>query len=596
MKSLTRIAALFATGFLLMAPAFAADRAIIILDASGSMWAKINGQSRIEIARQTLHQVLQGVPDNLEIGFMAYGHRSKGDCNDIQLLVPPAAGTAAAINTAAENIDPKGKTPLTEAVREAADALKSTEDHATVILITDGIETCNADPCALGTELKQSGVDLKVDVVGFGLSEDEGRQVACLADTTGGKYYQASDAKALGTALATTVAEVEAPPPTPAPAPNPQPAPKPIQPSHPINKAVSGIHQAEVIEIPGPEGATPSEQQIEKALPADITFAPTLTLSKGGPAYDDGSVMWTFYAVTPDGKEGNEINHYYGAPFTLALAPGNYLVRAALGQASLELPLTLAAGEVAKPEFNLNAGRLVLHPRPAKGLDVDGSTMVNMAYPGGETHQYGETTAILPAGDEVVTASLDAAKAQATIPLKAGQSFEADFIIGAGHVTQNASYTDGGDPVASDGIMFTVLSPTKKIDGSRDDFGHTYGAGSQRWLMPGEYVMGVAVDQVTTEVPFVVAEGAQTDFNAVLNAGVAVISAPVSKMIEIFETKKDIQGTHDVSLVHGYDPTLQTTLPAGDYKVVVTVDDAGHKTEAALHVNAGERNELTVGQ
>ena len=81
-----------------------------------------------------------------------------------------------------------GKTPLSAAVKQAAEALRYTEDKATVVLITDGLETCNADPCALGKELEQSGVDFTAHVVGFGLTADEGRQVACLAENTGGKY------------------------------------------------------------------------------------------------------------------------------------------------------------------------------------------------------------------------------------------------------------------------------------------------------------------------------------------------------------------------------------------------------------------------
>ena len=154
MRPLTRLFAGLMAAFLLAFPALAADRAIIILDASGSMWAQIDGKSRIEIARDSLKQVLAGVPADLELGFMAYGHRSKGDCKDIEMLVPPAPGTADQISAAADALNPKGKTPLTAAVEQAADALKYTEDKATVILITDGLETCDADPCALATELK----------------------------------------------------------------------------------------------------------------------------------------------------------------------------------------------------------------------------------------------------------------------------------------------------------------------------------------------------------------------------------------------------------------------------------------------------------
>ncbi len=194
------------TALLLTAPALAADRTIIILDASGSMWGQIDGKPKLEIARQSLRTVLQSLPADREVGFMAYGHREKGSCEDIELIVPPAAGTAGAITAAADSMKFLGKTPLTAAVRKAAEALKYNEDKATVVLITDGLETCNADPCALGKELKASGVDFTAHVVGFGLTADEGRQVACLAENTGGKYIQATDAAGLEDALKQTVA------------------------------------------------------------------------------------------------------------------------------------------------------------------------------------------------------------------------------------------------------------------------------------------------------------------------------------------------------------------------------------------------------
>ena len=201
------------------ATAFAAERTMIVLDASGSMWGQIDGKPKLQIARDTLKTVLRTVPSNMELGLMAYGHRQKGSCEDIELVVPPAAGTVGAITSATDSMTFLGKTPLSAAVKKAAEDLKYTEDKATVILITDGLETCNADPCAVGNELEEAGVDFKAHVVGFGLTAEEGRQVACLAENTGGKYIQASDAAALEEALKETVV-AEAPPPPPAP---PQP-------------------------------------------------------------------------------------------------------------------------------------------------------------------------------------------------------------------------------------------------------------------------------------------------------------------------------------------------------------------------------------
>jgi Ca-activated chloride channel family protein len=193
----------------------AGEQAIIVLDASGSMWGQIDGKPKLEIARETLATVLRDAPPDMALGLVAYGHREKGNCDDIELVVPVRAGSAGDIAKAAAGMRFLGMTPLSASVEQAAQALRFTEQKATVILITDGLETCKADPCALGKELEQSGVDFTAHVVGFGLSAEEGKQVACLAENTGGRYIAANDAGALAAALTETV--VEAPPAPPAP-------------------------------------------------------------------------------------------------------------------------------------------------------------------------------------------------------------------------------------------------------------------------------------------------------------------------------------------------------------------------------------------
>lgn len=174
---------------------------IIVLDSSGSMWGQIDGTSKRDIARTALNDLLNTLPADAKTGLIAYGHRRKGDCADIELLAMP--GPKSQIASKVDAIRPMGKTPLTAAVRQAAEQLKITENAATVIAITDGIETCDADPCAAGAELEQLGIDFTAHVVGFGLSDAEGRQVACLAEETGGLYLQASDAGSLSEALET---------------------------------------------------------------------------------------------------------------------------------------------------------------------------------------------------------------------------------------------------------------------------------------------------------------------------------------------------------------------------------------------------------
>lgn len=532
---------------------FAANKVIIILDASGSMWAQIDGKPKLEIARESLRTVLQSVPTDDEIGFMAYGHREKGSCDDIQLIVPPQAGSGSAISAAADSLKFLGKTPLTAAVKQAAEALKYTEDKATVVLITDGLETCGGDPCALGKELEASGVDFTADVVGFGLTADEGRQIACLADNTGGKYIQASDEKALQEALAETVA-------APVPAPEPAPAPAPA---------------------PAPEPAKP-----------DFNFQPIAVLAEGGDPVTDGNV-WEIYKAKPDGTRGDYVSTEYGA-YKANLEPGDYIVVASDGQAKTEQKVKIEAGQVYKPLFNLNAGTLIIHPRPSEGADVVDGAAVVIDYPGADMPAtfYGTTKAVLPAGDEKVTVTIGQGVATETIPLAAGKTVEKDMIAGVGHVVANAYYAAGGDKADGSGIGFKVTKAKTKIDGTRDEVTYAFGPDSKFDLPPGDYVLIATVDLAVVEQPFTVKVGESQNLKVAMNAGVLAITAPGASKIEIFEAKKDINGNRK-SLGYAFDQKYQAAIPAGDYAVVSEKSDNSSK-EGNVTVKAGERAELTV--
>ena len=189
---------------------------MLVLDASGSMWGQIDGVNKIVIARDVLGGLLDSLPADQALGLTVYGHRSRGDCGDIETLIAPAPGTRSAIAQAVAGLNPKGKTPLSAAVIEAARALRHTEEAATVILISDGIETCEADPCAVGAELEASGVNFTAHVVGFDVNDPVATaQLQCLAQNTGGRYLPASNAAELAEAL-TQVAAPPAPAPEPA--------------------------------------------------------------------------------------------------------------------------------------------------------------------------------------------------------------------------------------------------------------------------------------------------------------------------------------------------------------------------------------------
>lgn len=545
----TFIAALLAQG-VLAAPLLAEGKSIIVLDASGSMWGQIDGRPKLEIARAALGSVLSGLDPATEIGLMAYGHREKGSCADIELVVPPAPGTAQAITDAANAMKFLGKTPLTEAVRRAAAELKSTEEKATVILITDGIETCEADPCALGAELETSGVDFTAHVVGFGLTAEEGATVACLAENTGGKYIQAKDAGSLVEALKTTVAVVE---PEPAPVPDPEPTP----------------------------------MALEK------NFDPVIVLAEGQPEpadeiVDDAYV--TLRLVLPDGALSEETITVYGRQTEL-VPPGSYRMVTELNDARAEQQVTITADALAQPVANLNAGVLNLRLYAFEGGDIASDAFWDVRGPDDVSESgYGQALYVFPAGEYSFLASLGAAKVEETLTFEAGTQIDKDVIIGTGLAVVEASYAEGVKVEGGDHFV-EIFGAKTDIDGNRKSVGYTYGAGATFDLPAGDFVAVVTLGAARAEVPFTVKVGERTEISAPLNAGVAAFTTPTDEFIEVLAAKPDINGNR-ASFGYSYGPAWQTTLPAGDY--VVRASKGDKQSETPLAVKAGERVELAL--
>ncbi|WP_323037606.1 vWA domain-containing protein [Pararhodobacter sp.] len=186
----------------LAAPATAqSSNVTIVYDVSGSMWGQIDGVAKVIIARDVLGTMLQSWPVERNLGVIAYGHRREGDCTDIEQVVPLGPLDLTATRDRINALMPRGRTPLTQSVRMAAESMRYIDEPATVILVTDGLETCNADPCALAGELARAGVNFTAHVVGFDIAEADRPQVACIAEATGGLFVPASNAQELSEAL-----------------------------------------------------------------------------------------------------------------------------------------------------------------------------------------------------------------------------------------------------------------------------------------------------------------------------------------------------------------------------------------------------------
>jgi Ca-activated chloride channel family protein len=534
-------------GLLMPGAAVAEGQSIIVLDASGSMWGQIEGRAKLEIAREALAAVVADMPAETAMGLMAYGHREKGSCSDIELIVPPGTGTGPAIIEAANAMNFLGKTPLSDAVRQAAAALRSTEEKATVILITDGIETCNADPCALGTELEASGVDFTAHVVGFGLTKEEGAQVACLATNTGGQYIEAKDAGSLQAALKTAVVA----PPAPEPEPEPQPA----------------------------------------VLAENVD--PVLQLVAGGPEPDAvllQDAYFSFRAVAADGTVAEDATTIYGRSLG-ALPPGTYQMVTTLHEAEVTQEVVIGpATEVSKPVAVLDAGVLSLRLLAEEGGDPHPEAMWEMRGPDDVySSGFAQTLRVFPAAEYALNARLGEMEATDAVVITAGEITEKTIVLSVGVPVFSAFYAPGV-PVEGD-QAFEVLAASTNLDGNRESITTVYGAGSDPELPPGDYILRTTVGRAQTEQPLTIKAGERQEVQVVLNAGIVAFNAPNASAIDIFQAKMALDGTRPrVDTLFGETPDI--TLVAGDYLAVATAGEA--TVEAPFTVRAGERTEVTL--
>jgi len=181
----------------------------IILDASNSMWGQIQGVAKIAIAKDVLKQIINGLPDEMNVGLRLYGHRyglnDQRACQDTELNVPIGPIDKASLIDIINKIQPKGKTPLVYSVLQAGNDFKDIK-NGSIILITDGVESCDGDINSIAPALKELGIELKLHIVGFDIKEAEARaELEAIAKSTEGTYLDAKDSQELLSSLEQTL-------------------------------------------------------------------------------------------------------------------------------------------------------------------------------------------------------------------------------------------------------------------------------------------------------------------------------------------------------------------------------------------------------
>ena len=165
-------------------------RILFILDASQSMNGLWQKQPKITIARNFLNKTLDSLENipTVELALRVFGHQSPvppQDCNDTRLEVPFRKGNASAIKHKMRYLNPKGTTPIANSLLLSASDFPPCETcRNIVILITDGIEACDGDPCEVARELQRKGIILRPFIIGIGLDQSLRDTYNCV-----GQYY-----------------------------------------------------------------------------------------------------------------------------------------------------------------------------------------------------------------------------------------------------------------------------------------------------------------------------------------------------------------------------------------------------------------------
>ena len=534
--------------FTMLIPAQAAEggRVVLVLDASGSMWGQIDGKTKMEIAKDVVGSVVGSWKPEDELGLVAYGHREKGSCTDIEVLREAGPLDGADYMSAVNALNPKGKTPMTAAVRMAAESLKFTEKKATVILVSDGIETCDVDPCAVAEELEKLGVNLTVHTVGFGL-DNEGAvgQLKCLAEKTGGTYSTADNASELQEALTKTV-EAKAPEPAPGPA------------------------------------------ALEFNFIGHVVMAEGVDLS---PPYNSAS--WDFFEAA-GGQAGNGVKTEYGIETKTNLPKaGDYIARISVDLAQIEVPVKIEAGKATTLDTSLEAGVLNVSgtmdgtmPLTDSGttwelLDANGRVLATKYNP--------EVSFLAAAGAYKIRLKLGTAMAEQDARISAGKTVAQSVSLGAGVIEASGVFSTGGQAVPESAAI-ELRKGEPGLDGKHEWITTTYGTTTQFKVAAGKYLVMFSQDYAEGSASIEVKPAGLAKVEVSLNAGYLAVTGPAESTLEVFSAEKDISGKRKYVATE-YGGSINKAFGAGVYHVTAKGAGGAVLAEKDFEVKAGERTE-----
>ena len=383
----------------------ASEEALLIFDASRSMLGKIDGKTRIAIARDVLGKAFQRYEAKLKLGIMAYGSRSSSNCRDITYNRAVGRIRAASYTRTLKRIRPRGKTPIALAIRSGASKLDYKNKKTTLVLMSDGLDNCKGQPCAMARKLEESANFLTIHVIAFSVPKEDRPGLSCIARNTGGRFFVANNGPELTTAFDGIVKEISntgVPYIITAQRKNSVEADKldavkaeadvetrklleAMQARAQKNAEIESLAPAEggttrtigggkIITIEPSNRSEFSAELVENPMKPDILLMAKDT-KKGSEGLElvarlapdspvlDANIKWEIYNFSKSSNSNRtQVLASEVARPKLPLAPGKYIVRAVFGVSSTARVITISPAQITDATFILNTGGIRVKP------------------------------------------------------------------------------------------------------------------------------------------------------------------------------------------------------------------------------------------
>ncbi len=645
MFGICMFAALFVINFSLSTShvlASSRHNAMLIIDGSISMGGRIERKSKISLVKKALEPTLKLVRSRLQLGVITYGNR-RGGCDDIELTVKLGAISPKRYMKTIDAIGAKGRTPIVKAVRMAAEVLKKRRGQFnSIILVTDGFDACNKNLAALGRDLKNENLGLKIYVIALRSSDAEMTSLRQLAARTGGKYIAANTPKAIRQTIDqvfVTASGGGVPVPQVGPrrmardaseartknaplAEKPSTDIKPEETDASILEAFFGLGK-KIPKIPAPPplpADIPKQEQ-----PAETSTAPQTPEEQSDPGSDTGNLEVTSVAAiggavingatyivlqAQDGVSGKftEISRSSNNRPTFTLPAGTYRLKVQSDLASIERTVKIEANKTKALVLNLNAGFLKLFARPAIGAEILQDKVHYAIYKGavsleGKRQQIAQLTQSSPAlwlstGNYFITATYGLASANMEVKITANRRTEKTIIVNAGAL-RLSSKIDGLPEKLTSQILYVIYDAKADTEGNyREVFSTAQAEGIVR-VPPGEYLIEGHWGKTNAKVPMsaVVKAGEPTSATVVHRAGRARFKlksvsggTPTGRP---YWTFYDISGAE---IGRDAKPSPERIFAAGRYIVVVRYQNQRFRAEFSIKSGDQKRIDIVATQ